>query len=166
MFRNSFITQMTFHFRRNMANYALHNYKHYFRYELAYLGNGATCNGTVSLTTATSMSPQPAVTLEKTKEKVSSSERVQCKGSGACNGEKPNPDNHPQNGEKSCQGHCSKPPVGDSYEQYRWSRCKQPLPLSSMRIKGVPSPPDNVEVSLLSLQVTLLLCVLVSFLAY
>jgi hypothetical protein len=105
------------------------------------------------------MSPQPAVTLEKTKEKVSSKERVEGKGSGACNGEKPNPDNHPQNGEKSCQGHCSKPPVGDSYEWYRWSRCKQPLPLSSMHIKGVPSPPDNVEVSLLSLQVTLLLCV-------
>ncbi|CAK9193215.1 unnamed protein product [Sphagnum troendelagicum] len=119
---------------------------HRDRYELAYLGNGATCNGTVSLTTATSMSPQPAVTLEKTKEKVSSKERVEGKGSGACNGEKPNPDNHPQNGEKSCQGHCSKPPVGDSYEWYRWSRCKQPLPLSSMHIKGVPSPPDNVEV--------------------
>ncbi|CAK9256354.1 unnamed protein product [Sphagnum jensenii] len=119
---------------------------HRDRYELAYLGNGATCNGTVSLTTATSMSPQPAVTLEKTKEKVSSKERVEGKGSGACNGEKPNPDNYPQNGEKSCQGHCSKPPVGDSYERYRWSRCKQPLPLSSMHIKGVPSPPDNVEV--------------------
>jgi hypothetical protein len=59
---------------------------------------------------------QLAGTLGKSKEKVSSSERVQGKGFGACNGEKENLDNHLQNAKKSCQGHYSKPHVGNSYE--------------------------------------------------
>jgi len=66
------------------------------------LDNGATCNGTMNLTIATFMCLQLASTMGKPKEKVSSLEKVQGKGSSACNGEKENLDNHPQNAEKSC----------------------------------------------------------------
>jgi hypothetical protein len=85
-------------------------------YELTYLGNGATCNGTMSLTTTTFMCLQSIGILEKSKEKVSSLERVQGKGFGACNAKKANPNNHLHNAKKNCQGHYSKPHVGDSYE--------------------------------------------------
>lgn len=116
------------------------------RYELAYSANGATCNGTVSAATVTSAPPQPSATPEKTW----SSERAQGKGYGVHNGERVYPDSHPPNAEKNGQVHSTRTHNGDSHERYRWSRCLQPLPLSAMRIKGVPSPPDNVEVGLLS----------------
>jgi hypothetical protein len=70
----------------------------------------------MNLTIATFMCLQLASTLEKSKEKVNSFEKVQGKGSGAFNGEKANLDNHPQDAEKDYQGHCSKPHFGDSYE--------------------------------------------------
>ncbi len=137
--------------------FSLHNRSNVGSYELAYSGNGATCNGaTAGVATATSAPPQPSGAPEKTKEKVGSSERAPGKGYGAHNGEKLHLDSHAHNGEKSCQGHGTKPHNGDSCERYRWSRCKRPLPLSSMRISGIPSPPDNVEVSLFPALVTLL----------
>ncbi|CAK9189453.1 unnamed protein product [Sphagnum troendelagicum] len=67
-------------------------------------------------------------------------------GYGVHNGERVYPDSHPPNAEKNGQGHSTRTHNGDSHERYRWSRCLRPLPLSAMRIKGVPSPPDNVEV--------------------
>jgi hypothetical protein len=40
------------------------------------------------------MCPQLVSIVEKSKEKVISSERIQGKGSGACNAKKANPNNH------------------------------------------------------------------------
>jgi hypothetical protein len=59
---------------------------------------------------------QPVGTLEKSKEKVNSSKRVQGKGFGACNAKKANPNNHLHSAKKNYQGDYSKPHVGYSYE--------------------------------------------------
>ena len=119
-------------------------------YELAYDGERTTCNGA---TTATSAFPQATTNLEKMKEKWNSLEKptgAHDKGPvpHAHNGEKMHA-NHSNNGEigGSHQGHSMVHHNGEPHEHYRWSKCKRPLPLSSMRSKGVPLPADYVEVS-------------------
>lgn len=119
-------------------------------YELAYDGERTTCNGA---TTATFAFPQATTNLEKMKEKWNSLEKptgAHDKGPvpHAHNGEKMHA-NHSNNGEigGSHQGHSMVHHNGEPHEHYRWSKCKQPLPLSSMRSKGVPLPADYVEVS-------------------
>jgi len=117
---------------------------------LAYDGERTTCNGA---TTATSAFPQATINLEKMKEKWNSLEKptgAHDKGPvpHAHNGEKMHA-SHSNNGEigGSHQGHIMVHHNGEPHEHYRWSKCKRPLPLSSMRSKGVPLPADYVEVS-------------------
>lgn len=50
--------------------------------------------------------------------------------------------NHPNNGQVG--GHCQ------PHESYRWSKCKRPLPLASMKSLGAPLPEVLVEVGVLT----------------
>lgn len=122
------------------------------RYELSYEGERTTCNGA---TTATSSFPPGSSGTDKGKEKWGSTERALavCEkdaGLHTSNGEKAH-GNHPSNGQAG--GHHGQTGVhhnGEVHECYRWSRCKRPLSLSSMRDKGVPLPAECVEVGVIS----------------
>jgi hypothetical protein len=121
---------------------------HTHRYELAYDGERTTCNGA---TTATSSFPQGTSAGEKGKEKWGSTERALVFSEKepilhTHNGEKSH-GNHPSNGQTA--GHHSHTVThhnSEPHEYYRWSKCKRPLPLSSMKKKGVPLPAEFVEV--------------------
>lgn len=127
---------------------ALYVETHVHRYELSYEGERTTCNGA---TTASSSVPPGSSGPEKGKEKWGSTERALavCEkdaGLHTNNGEKAH-GNHPSNGQAG--GHHGQTGVhhnGEVHECYRWSRCKRPLSLSSMRDKGVPLPEEYVEV--------------------
>ncbi|XP_024382608.1 uncharacterized protein [Physcomitrium patens] len=114
------------------------------RYELAYDGERTTCNGA---TTATSSFPPGTSGMEKGKEKWGSTDRTLAVGDKepilqTHNGEKSH-GNHPSNGlTGGHHGHSSSEP----HEYYRWSKCKRPLSLSSMKKKGVPLSEEFIEV--------------------
>ncbi|XP_002988835.2 uncharacterized protein LOC9661246 [Selaginella moellendorffii] len=97
---------------------------HSHRYELSYDGEKASSNGTAPATTTATSSQAPSQAPEKpSKDKAPSSDK-----------EKPHSHN----------GFCDK--NGDYAEHYKWARCNVPLPLSIVRSKGVPLPPDCVQV--------------------
>lgn len=89
--------------------------------------------------------------MEKGKEKWGSTDRTLAVGDKepilqTHNGEKSH-GNHPSNGlTGGHHGHSSSEP----HEYYRWSKCKRPLSLSSMKKKGVPLSEEFIEVSFLS----------------
>ncbi|KAG0631979.1 hypothetical protein M758_1G295700 [Ceratodon purpureus] len=119
---------------------------HAHRYELAYDGERTTCNGATS---ATSSFPQGSSGGEKGKEKWVSTERPPVVSEKepilhTHNGEKSH-GNHPSNGQTSGHhGHTVTHHNSEPHEYYRWSKCKRPLPLSSMKKKGVPLPLEFV----------------------
>ena len=116
---------------------------------MAYDGERTTCNGA---TTTTSF-PQGTSAVEKTKEKSGLAERAletneKEAGLHTHNGDKSHGNHHPNNGQVG--GHHGHVPMhhnGQPHEFYRWSKCKRPLPLSSMKRKGLPLPEEFVEVS-------------------
>uniref|UniRef100_A0A7I4DEM4 Histone deacetylation protein Rxt3 n=1 Tax=Physcomitrium patens TaxID=3218 RepID=A0A7I4DEM4_PHYPA len=108
------------------------------RYELAYDGERMTSNGA---TTATSFSQGNSGT-EKGKDKWSLGVCDKEPISQIYNGELPH-GNHPSNGQTGGH-HCHH--NSEPHEYYRWSKCKRPLSLSSMKRKGVPLPGEFVEV--------------------
>lgn len=111
-----------------------------------------TSNGA---TTATSSFPQGNLALEKGKEKWGLTERALVVSekepiSHTHNGEKSH-GNHPSNGQSGGhQSHGAMHHNGELHECYRWSKCKRPLSLSSMKKKGVPLPAEFVEVGPMS----------------
>ncbi|XP_073389172.1 uncharacterized protein [Physcomitrium patens] len=109
------------------------------RYELAYDGERATCNGAA---TATSL-PQDNSGMEKGKEKWGAAERasavVEKEPILRTHSVEKSHGNHPTNGYHGNHN-------GEPYEYYRWSKCKRPLSLSCMKRKGVPLPEDFIEV--------------------
>ncbi|KAJ7518413.1 hypothetical protein O6H91_21G067900 [Diphasiastrum complanatum] len=124
---------------------------HTSRYELSYDGEKVTCNGAVVATTATS-APQPSSIPEKMKERWNGLE----KGTGTCDKDKAHgyvhhnhtadrTQVHGNNGEKH-HPHGGHLQTGDDFDRFKWGRCKWPLPLSTMRSKGVPLPSEFIEV--------------------
>ena len=122
-----------------------------YRYELAYDGERTTCNGA---TTATSF-PQGTSGGDKAKEKWVSTERALVVSEKepilhTHNGEKSH-GNPPSNGQAAGHhGHTVTHHNSEPHECYRWSKCKRPLPLSSIKNKGVPLPAEFVEVGVMS----------------
>lgn len=101
-----------------------------------------TSNGA---TTATSFSQGNSGT-EKGKDKWSLGVCDKEPISQIYNGELPH-GNHPSNGQTGGH-HCHH--NSEPHEYYRWSKCKRPLSLSSMKRKGVPLPGEFVEVGVMS----------------
>ncbi|KAG0581184.1 hypothetical protein KC19_4G230700 [Ceratodon purpureus] len=122
---------------------------HVHRYELAYDSERTTCNGA---TTATASFPQGTSTVEKVKEKLGSAERTSEAGEKEAilhthNGDKSHVNHYPNNGQVG--GHHAHILIhhnAQPHEYYRWSKCRRPLPLSSMKSKGLPLPDEFVEV--------------------